>query len=39
VSRALACVLNTRGCPQAFFTAPVISIHPVRVHKYPWQAS
>ena len=37
VSRALACVLNTRGCPQAFCTAPVI--HPVRVHKYPWQAS
>jgi hypothetical protein len=35
VSRALACVLNTRGCPQAFYTAPVI--HPVRVHKYPWR--
>jgi hypothetical protein len=35
VSRAFACVLNTRGCPQAFYTAPVI--HPVRVHKYPWQ--
>jgi hypothetical protein len=29
--------LNTRGCPQVFYTAPVI--HPVRVHKYPWQAS
>jgi hypothetical protein len=26
VSRALACVLNTRGCPQVFYTAPVI--HP-----------
>jgi hypothetical protein len=37
VSRALACVLNTRGCPQVFYTAPVI--HPVPVHKYPWQAS
>jgi hypothetical protein len=37
VSRALACVLNTRGCPQVFYTSPVI--HPVRVHKYPWQAS
>jgi hypothetical protein len=37
VSRAFACVLNTRGCPQVFYTAPVI--HPVRVHKYPWQAS
>jgi hypothetical protein len=36
-SRALACVLNTRGFPQVFYTAPVI--HPVRVHKYPWQAS
>jgi hypothetical protein len=37
-SRALACVLNsTRGCPQVFYTSPVI--HPVRVHKYPWQAS
>jgi hypothetical protein len=32
-----ACVLNTRGCPQVFYTAPVI--HPVRVHKHPWQAS
>jgi hypothetical protein len=30
VSRAFACVLNTRGCPQVFCTAPVI--HPVRVH-------
>jgi hypothetical protein len=30
-SRALACVLNTRGCPQVLWTAPVI--HPVRVHK------
>jgi hypothetical protein len=38
VSRAaLACVLNTRGCPQAFCTSSVI--RPVRVHKYPWQAS
>jgi hypothetical protein len=37
VSRAFACVLNTRGFPQVFYTAPVI--HPVRVHKYPWQAS
>jgi hypothetical protein len=37
VSRAFACVLNTRGCPQVFCTAPVI--HPVRVHKYPWQTS
>jgi hypothetical protein len=37
VSRALACVLNTRAFPQVFCTAPVI--HPVRVHKYPWQAS
>jgi hypothetical protein len=37
VSRAFACVLNTRGFPQVFCTAPVI--HPVRVHKYPWQAS
>jgi hypothetical protein len=37
VSRALVCVLNTRGYPQVFCTAPVI--HPVRVHKYPWQAS
>jgi hypothetical protein len=37
VSRALACVLNTRGCPQVFCTAPVV--HPVRVHKYPWQTS
>jgi hypothetical protein len=37
VSRAFACVLNTRGCPQVFYTTPVI--HPVRVHKYPWQAS
>jgi hypothetical protein len=37
VHHALACVLNTRGCPQAFYTAP--AIHPVRVHKYPWQAS
>jgi hypothetical protein len=34
---ALACVLNTRGFPQVFCTAPVI--HPVRVQKYPWQAS
>jgi hypothetical protein len=33
VSRAFACVLNTRGCPQVFYTAPVI--HPVRVHKFP----
>jgi hypothetical protein len=30
-------VLNARDCPQVFYTAPVI--HPVRVHKYPWQAS
>jgi hypothetical protein len=30
VSRAFACVLNTRGFPQVFYTAPVI--HPVRVH-------
>jgi hypothetical protein len=37
VSRTFACVLNTRGFPQVFYTAPVI--HPVRVHKYPWQAS
>ena len=37
VSRAFACVLNTRGFPQVLCTAPVI--HPVRVHKYPWQAS
>jgi hypothetical protein len=37
VSRAFACVLNTRGFPQAFYTAPVI--HPVRVHKYPCQVS
>jgi hypothetical protein len=37
VSRAFACVLNTRGLPQVFYTAPVI--HPVRVHKCPWQAS
>ena len=36
-SRALVCVLNTRGFPQVFYTAPVI--HPVRVRKYPWQAS
>jgi hypothetical protein len=28
VSRAFACVLNTLGCPQVFYTAPVI--HPVR---------
>jgi hypothetical protein len=35
VSRALACVLNTRGCPQVFYTAPVI--HPVRVHIFSWQ--
>jgi hypothetical protein len=34
---AFVCVLNTRGCPEVFYTAPVI--HPVRVHKYPWQAS
>jgi hypothetical protein len=39
VSRAFACVLNTRGCPQVLYTAPVPVIHPVRVHKYPWQAS
>jgi hypothetical protein len=31
VSRAFACVLNTRGCPGVLH-APVI--HPVRVHKY-----
>jgi hypothetical protein len=31
MSRAFACVLNTRGCPQVIYTAPVI--HPVRVHK------
>jgi hypothetical protein len=37
VSRAFACVLNTRGFRQAFCTAPVI--HPVGVHEYPWQAS
>jgi hypothetical protein len=37
VSRALACVLNTRGFPQVLCTAPVI--HPVRVHKFPLQAS
>jgi hypothetical protein len=30
----VSCVLST---PQVFYTAPVI--HPVRVHKYPWQAS
>jgi hypothetical protein len=35
--RAFACVLNTRGFPQMFYTAPIT--HPVRVHKYPWQAS
>jgi hypothetical protein len=28
----VSCVLNFRGCPQVFYTAPVI--HPVRVHKY-----
>jgi hypothetical protein len=33
VPRAFACVLNTRGCPQVLYTAPVI--HPVRVHRYP----
>jgi hypothetical protein len=39
VSRAFVCVLNTRaGCPQVFCTAPPV-IHPMRVHKYPWQAS
>jgi hypothetical protein len=32
-----SCVLNTHGCPQVFYTAPVI--HPVRVHKFPWQTS
>jgi hypothetical protein len=37
VSRAFACVLNTRGFPQAFYTGPVI--HPVRVHNFPLQAS
>ena len=31
--RAFACVLNTRGFPQVFYTAPVS--HPVRVHRCP----